>query len=147
MLAPVDKCGACVIFRVIQCVTFQHGCKLLVSKMKSVVGEIMKKVLEGLFRHRLEQEAGLVPEDRGQELLEVGYLDWLMEQTVSWSWGLCWRRVMQGGLAHDCTPTLRQRVCGSGDTDQLCPTERVIRSQCGPAQRGMRRVLNENGRG
>lgn len=103
--------------------------------------------MECLFRHRQEQEAGLVPADQGQELLEVGYLGWLMEKTASWRRGLCVRRVMQGGLGHDCAPTLAQRVCGSGDTDQQCPTERVMRSRSGPAQRGIWRVLNENGRG
>lgn len=66
----------------------------------------------------------------------MGYLGWLMEQTVNWRRGLCGRRVMQG-LGHDCAPTLAQRVCGSGDTEQQCPREKVIRSQSGPAQRGV----------
>ncbi|TNN70554.1 hypothetical protein EYF80_019289 [Liparis tanakae] len=71
-----------------------------------------------------EEQAGLVPAEQGQELLEVGYLGWLMEQTVNWRRGLCGRRVMQG-LGHDCAPTLAQRVCGSGDTEQQCPREKT----------------------
>lgn len=39
MLGPVDRCGACVI----QCVTFQRNSKLLVSKINSVVGEMIKE--------------------------------------------------------------------------------------------------------
>lgn len=77
----------------------------------------------------------------------MGYLGWLMEQTASWGPRLCGRRVMQGGLGHDCAPTHTQRVRGSGDTDQKCPTERVIRSRSGPVQRGIWRVLNRDGRG
>lgn len=42
MLGPVDRCGACVIFCVIQCVTFQRDSKLLVSKMNFVLGEMLK---------------------------------------------------------------------------------------------------------
>lgn len=97
--------------------------------------------------HRLEDEAGLVPTGQGQALLEVGYLGGLMEETASWRRGFCGRRVLQGGLGHGCAPTLAQCVCGSGDTDQQCPTERVIRSRSGPAQRAIWRKLNENGRG
>ena len=101
-----------------------------------------------MFQYKQEaQEAGSVPAHQGQELVEVGYLGWLMEQTASWRRGLCGRRVTQGGLGHDCAPTLAQRVCGSGDTDQQGPIERVIRSRSGPAQRGVWRALNENGRG
>ncbi len=43
MLGPVDRCAACVIFCVIQCVTSQRNSKLLVSKMNSVVGEMIKE--------------------------------------------------------------------------------------------------------
>lgn len=118
---------------------FQRNGELLVTE---IISERIKESV-GVF-----VQAGLVPAEQGQQLLEVeGYLGWLMEQTASWRRGLCGRRVMQGCLGHDCVPTLAQRVCGSGDTDQRCPTERVIRSRSGPAQRGIWRVVNENGRG
>lgn len=48
MLVPVDSCGACVIFCVIQCVTFQRNSKLLVPKRNDVVGEMIKES-GGLF--------------------------------------------------------------------------------------------------
>lgn len=144
MLGPLNRCRACVIFCVIQCVTFRRNSKFVVSKMKSVVGGMTE---ECLSRHRQEQEAGLVPAEQGQRLLKVGYLGWLVEQTATWKRGLCGRSVMQGGLGHVCAPTQAQRVCGSGDTNQQCSTERVIRSRSGPAQRGIWRGLNENGRG
>lgn len=79
--------------------------------------------------------------------MEVGYLGVLVEETATWRRLLCGRRVMQGGHGHVCAPTLTQLVCGSGDTDQQRLTKWVIRSQSGPAQRGIWRVLNENGRG
>lgn len=80
-----------------------------------------------------ERRAGLVAAGQGQALLEVSYLGGLVEGTARWR-RLCGRRVTQGGLGHDCAPTLAQRVCGSGDADQQCPTKRGIRSRSGPAQ-------------
>lgn len=76
MLGPVNRCDACVIFCVIQCVTFGRKSELLVSKMNGAVGELIK---ECLSRHRQEQEEGLVPAERGQKLVKMGYLDWLVE--------------------------------------------------------------------
>lgn len=98
-------------------------------------------------RRRREQEAGLVPVEQGQLLLEVGYLGVLVDETATWRRLLCGPRVMQGGHGHVCVPTLTQLVCGSGDTDQQRMTKWVIRSRSGPAQRGIWRVLNENRRG
>lgn len=47
MLGPVDRCGAGVIFCVIQCVTFQRNSKFLVTKIISVVGEMITE--SGVF--------------------------------------------------------------------------------------------------